>query len=118
MQIVATSLSTGVSLTLVGEAGGWRFDHWERSSDDRRLPPPPAHSSALTFATQGEAVSHFAALCAADPSARHRIRLERERDALVLVIGQPGVSPADRWDAARLKVEGNRPQAFGAGRRL
>ena len=113
MKILATSLSTGVSLTLVGEPVAWRFDHWARSSDERRLPPLPAHSIALTFTMPGEAGSDFEALCAADQSARQRIGVECEPDLLVAVASAPGVSPTDRWEVARFKVKSSHPAVAG-----
>ena len=105
MEVVAISLSPDISLTLIREPVGWRFSQWARSQDDRPLPEPPEHSRAMTFASPGEAVSHFEALCGTDRSARRRIGLECERDSLARIVGDTGNSPTDRWEAAQSRVK-------------
>jgi len=64
MQVQALPLWPGVSLRLVGEKSGWRFDSWAFYARD--LPPPPQDECAKWFATAEDAAAHFREICPRD----------------------------------------------------
>jgi hypothetical protein len=67
MRVMATSLTNGISITLVEDDDGWRFIAWSRHASllDEQLLPPAEDARARRFATADEALGYFRTLALA-----------------------------------------------------
>jgi hypothetical protein len=65
MQVVATALLPGVSITLLEGADGWRFVAWSTVTAPLAEPSPAAR--ALRFTTQADAMAYFRSVCPVGP---------------------------------------------------
>jgi hypothetical protein len=59
MNVLATRLSSQLSITLVDDGGGWQFSSW--STVTNRCPPlqPQAAERSKRFASSAEALAYF-----------------------------------------------------------
>ena len=65
MQVVATALLPGVSITLLEAADGWRFVAWSTVTAPITEPSPAA--CALRFTTHADAMVYFRSICPVRP---------------------------------------------------
>jgi hypothetical protein len=70
MQVLATTLNPGVSITLTSDRSGWRFASWSDTGD--RPLPPPLRGGDLVFATSDDALRYFRSICPAVEDAPRR----------------------------------------------
>ena len=65
MQVVATALLPGVSITLLEDAEGWRFVAW--STVTTPIAEPSSAARALRFTTHADAMEYFRSICPIGP---------------------------------------------------
>ena len=65
MKVVRLPIWPGVSLTLMQQDGGWRFQSWERQLGHPMAPPPNA-DRAQWFPTMDAAAEFFRLICPRD----------------------------------------------------
>ena len=61
MQLKALPLWPGVSLTLIEDVGGWRFNSWSHFMQP--LPLPAADDRERYFASAADAAEYFRTIC-------------------------------------------------------